>query len=243
MSGFILYNGPSVLDGEPIVVIATLKTNNPKTGDMVQTWILRADMSPTEAIAKKADGSICGSCPHRHALGGACYVNPWQAPLAVYKAFQRGSYALLDQSNAHKLDGRRVRLGAYGDPAAVPYQIWAGLLMITGAKWTGYTHQASHRNFDSRIAGLCMVSADTPKQARQYQNDGFRTFRVKTNEGAMLPDEVYCPADQGAQCSTCGLCNGRANNGDSVAINIHGARGSKYSAKFSKANQIGVINL
>ena len=31
--GFILYEGASVLDGAPIVVVATLKTQNRKTGD------------------------------------------------------------------------------------------------------------------------------------------------------------------------------------------------------------------
>ena len=47
--GFILYEGASMLDGAPIVVIATMKTSNRKTGDMVQTWILRSDVNPVEA--------------------------------------------------------------------------------------------------------------------------------------------------------------------------------------------------
>ena len=38
--GFILYRGPSILDGTPIVVVATMKTANPKTGDMIQTFII-----------------------------------------------------------------------------------------------------------------------------------------------------------------------------------------------------------
>ena len=49
-SGVILYQGPSLLDGAPIVVILTFSTDNAKTGDMLQTWILRADMPPTVAI-------------------------------------------------------------------------------------------------------------------------------------------------------------------------------------------------
>ena len=35
-SGFVMYDGPSAIDGAPIVVIATLKSSNRKTGDMVQ---------------------------------------------------------------------------------------------------------------------------------------------------------------------------------------------------------------
>ena len=46
MSGFIIYEGPSQIDGAPIVAIATLKSRNRKNGAMIQTWILRAYMHP-----------------------------------------------------------------------------------------------------------------------------------------------------------------------------------------------------
>ena len=47
----VLYEGPSLLDGEPIVAILTglrSSSGNRKTGAMLQTWILRADVSPAE---------------------------------------------------------------------------------------------------------------------------------------------------------------------------------------------------
>lgn len=54
MSGIILYRGPSMLDGSPIVCIATgiegKASRNGKAGEMVQTWILREDIAPHEAI-------------------------------------------------------------------------------------------------------------------------------------------------------------------------------------------------
>jgi len=40
----IIYRGPSVLDGAPIVVVATYSKRNKKTGTMVQTYIIRDDM-------------------------------------------------------------------------------------------------------------------------------------------------------------------------------------------------------
>lgn len=36
----IIYRGPSLIDGQPIVAIAIAKSRNTKTGDMVQTYIL-----------------------------------------------------------------------------------------------------------------------------------------------------------------------------------------------------------
>ena len=50
IKGFTLYEGASVLDGKPIVVLATLETSNAKTGAMVQTWILRSDVEPHQAV-------------------------------------------------------------------------------------------------------------------------------------------------------------------------------------------------
>ena len=61
--GIVLYEGPSMLDGAPIVAIATgikSRAGNVKTGDMVQVFILRQDMSPNEAQRKGTDGAVCG---------------------------------------------------------------------------------------------------------------------------------------------------------------------------------------
>jgi len=59
-NGAIVYQGPSMIDGAPIVAIVTgltRKSKNEKTGNMAQVFILRADMSPLQAIASGADGS------------------------------------------------------------------------------------------------------------------------------------------------------------------------------------------
>ena len=69
--GVVLYEGPSLLDGQPIVVIATglaRLSANPKTGDMVQTWVLCRDVDPFAAIHNGQDVSVCGDCPLRGIL-------------------------------------------------------------------------------------------------------------------------------------------------------------------------------
>jgi hypothetical protein len=240
-SGIVIYEGPSVLDGASIVAVATLSSKNEKTGAMVQTWILRTDLNPVAASAAVMDGSVCGACPHRHSLGGGCYVNIGQAPLAVWRAYKRGTYPRLDAENAKYLQGRAVRMGSYGDPAAVPAAVW-GELAGYAAKVTGYTHQAAHRNFDPTILQWCMVSADTPKAAMKAQAQGRRTFRVKTPEAPMLPGEIECLSDaKGITCIECGLCNGASNaQAPSIVINVHGSRAKRYTDKFNRANLIAV---
>jgi len=238
--GIVLYEGPSVLDNAPIVVIATLNSRNEKTGDMVQTWIMRSDINPMEASKTKQDGSVCGGCPHRHSLGGACYVNIGQAPLAVWKAYKRGSYAhVTDDGVGDYLNGRFIRLGSYGDPAAVPALVWE---YVTGlaSGWTGYTHQIGHPKFDSKILSFCMVSADTPKSAQMHNKFGRRTFRVKTPEAPLMAGEVVCPAETGVKCADCRACSGALGTGASIVIDVHGSRAKRYTDKFNRANLIAV---
>lgn len=243
-NGVILFEGQSILDGRNIAAIATFSSNNDKTGNMIQTWILRTDLNPVAISKAGLDGSICGSCPHRQSLGGACYVNIGQAPLAVYKAYQNGSYPKFDSELHSKyFTGRKVRLGAYGDPAAVPVQAWKMITELCDGH-TGYTHQAKHRNFDPAILDLCMLSADTPKQALAAHKAGQRTFRVKTEDAPFLPNEIECLSDsKGIKCIDCGLCDGATNSNASIVINVHGSRSKRYSEKYSKANLIDTVSL
>ena len=227
--GFVMYEGPSVLDGAPIVVIATMKSGNTKTGNMVQVWIIRSDMHPVTASKVGADEAICGSCAHRHYNGGACYVNLGQAPAAVYRAYLAGKYKKLDlDSSENPFAGRMVRLGAYGDPAAAPFEVM-DYLANAGIGHTGYTHQARHENFDPRFIKLCMISADSPKQALQWQARGARTFRVAMSGDSMFDSEIECLSEtEGTQCADCGLCVGTTNTAKSIAITVHGTWKSSF---------------
>ena len=224
--GFVLYEGPSALTGDPIVVIITLKTSNRKTGQMAQVWILHAEVNPVEALALGLDEAVCGNCPHRK---GPCYVNVGQAPLAVYRAYHNGRYEAFDPAiHSHYITGTMVRLGAYGDPAAAPVEVMEQIVDLARAH-TGYTHQINHKGFDKRFIDLCMVSADTPKQARKYQSMGAHTFRVALEGDSLDHGEIECLADtgQGIQCVDCGLCDGTKKN---IAITVHGSGASKFKS-------------
>lgn len=65
MTGFVFYDGPSSINGAPIVGIATMESRNGKTGNMIQTFIVRADQHPLEALSTGADSAICGDCALR----------------------------------------------------------------------------------------------------------------------------------------------------------------------------------
>ena len=55
----IVWQGVSELDGvTPVVVLASFESANVKTGNMVQTWILRADIAPNVAIREGSDTAV-----------------------------------------------------------------------------------------------------------------------------------------------------------------------------------------
>ena len=241
----IIYDGPSLLDGKPIVVIATKKSGNAKTGDMVQTYILCRDIDPRDANKRGDDYSICGNCKHRGtatddptrklAKNRSCYVNIGQGVLIVWKAFQRGAYdAITGHDNIAAIGaGRMVRLGTYGDPSAVPAWIWESLLSQADG-WTGYSHQADVTGADYR-PDMVMRSADTEQEARDAWQNGERTFRVVANVADIIAGrEILCPASKEAgqrvQCHDCKLCAGSSIAAKSIAIPAHGAGATHFTA-------------
>ena len=238
MAGFIFYRGPSPIDGAPIVAIATLKSVNAKTGDMVQTWILREDVSPLDAIATGADASICGNCAHRGTAKRkrTCYVDIGKSPSSVWSAFHRGQYIDLSDdpdTAAHLINGRIVRMGAYGDPAMVPVKQWR-MLLAAAAGRTGYTH-AWRRMWAQALRPYVMASVDSVAEQDIARAMGWRTFRVRHASEAKQASEAVCPASKEAgyktTCATCRACGGTSAKAKvSMVIMAHGPTASHFAA-------------
>lgn len=249
-NGIILHRGQSSIDGSAIVVIMTGTRDisaNPKTGDMLQTWILVDDFHPMEAIKTGRDSAICGSCPYRGDAQNPrlCYVK-LMAPGMIWKTYRRGGY--LDLSAYHDADtiadivrDRFVRLGSYGDPLAVQDPgSWRWVDAAAGR--TGYTHRWKNieqdfrddDRFGSELAWWrerIMASVDSEPERRTAADLGWRTFRpLFAGEDRTRGSEIQCPASKEAgyraTCADCRLCGGTDTGhrkiAPSVAINIHG---------------------
>ena len=234
-TGYVIYRGPSVLDGAPIAVIAIVKSSNRKTGDMVQTYILRSDIEPHKAIKSGEDSSICGNCRHRPSKGGTCYVLTFQGPLSVYRAMQRGRYPdATPEEVARPIAGRMVRLGTYGDPMAAPFTVWRDLVQHASGR-TGYSHQWDNPFISATqwrgVMDLCMASVDTGREAANASQTGLRYFRIRRADQPLGPREFVCPASHEAgkrlTCSTCGACNG-GSRGASPVIIAHGSKAGAF---------------
>lgn len=227
MNGAILYEGLSSIDRQPIVVIAVglkNKSTNSKTGAMVQTYILRSDINPIEAVKQGEDVSICGTCPHRGDGSGkkrSCYVNLGQGPNAVFKGYKRGIYPKVTAAEATELlAGKMVRIGTYGDPAAAPVSIWTWILSKASG-WTGYTHQWKTL-IGPGWRKLVMASVDSVEEMHEAQAKGYRTFRVSPNQKENIKGlEVICPASKEAgQNTTCFVCKACAGTSSKAKVSI-----------------------
>lgn len=222
-NGFILYEGASTFDSKPIVVIVTgyeTPSANPKTGDMLQTWIIKADDFPSNAIKKQTDSSVCGGCPLR---GKVCYV--YMASVNnIWRNYKEGCYPKVDDKILQRIKRKRrlVRLGSYGDPCAVPIEVWQPLIKAS-VGYTGYTHAWQYTN--QRWKQYLMASVESITLMEKAHDLGWRTFRIVESTEELTDNEIMCRnwIDKDIKCEYCKLCNGKSNK-PSIANVIHGAK-------------------
>jgi hypothetical protein len=225
----IVHDGQSKFDGRPILGILTFNSRNRKTGPMAQLWILDREEPPHKAIKSGADSSICGDCKLRgKALGTRnkgrrCYVSTFQAPLSIWQAWKAGAYREPRKGELKAyLAFQALRLGAYGDPAALPLSLVRGLARMS-ARWTGYTH--AWKRF-SGLQAICMASVETRAESALARSLGWRTFRISSGIHDVDHGELLCPAspESGsiAFCASCELCSGSGLSAKSIANPGHG---------------------
>lgn len=253
-NGAIIYRGASLLTGDPIIAIATGfidPSDNDKTGGMIQVWILAdGDIDPVHRLLAKDSAMICGGCPSQ--LCG-CYVEAGKAPGSVFRSYLADNYPFVAPDDLPELfEGREVRMGAYGDPAAVPLYIWQ-LSLAKCAGWTGYTHQWRDERVQPYRA-ILMASVELAMDRRKCKALGWRPFRVALQGedptadpilDADLPSEMVCPAAEPnrkanrdgkpIQCIDCLACHGTgegvanacpSTNARDIYVPAHG-KGSK----------------
>jgi hypothetical protein len=231
-SSFVVYRGPSYLPeaapGARIVATLTRGSKNAKTGNMAQLTILAERSAPHVAQRTGADAAVCGSCPLRPAATGGCYVNTFRSPLSTWKAAKGRGVDLQGALGYLRASGIPLRLGAYGDPAALPTTLVRALFDAAGGRVTGYTHGWRTR---PELARYVMASCETTADARRAHLAGWRTFRATAPSASNLPGEITCPNEtRGIECADCLLCAGASRPARSITIPVHGYAARKALA-------------
>jgi len=215
----VVWEGESPADGAPIAAIVTnlkLASENRKTGDMAQVYILRTDIRPVAAVGSGLDTSTCGNCPLRPlvATGAKCYVNTgwlgrlWESIPTLPRVSPERVGEFIGRT------GLELREGAYGDPAMVPMKVRDALNVGRG---TSYSHQWAESWNDPRSSDYSMASVQTVAEKDAANDAGYRTYRVTSGE--LEPDEILCPEiTNNADCKSCGLCAGNRVQAKNIVI-------------------------
>jgi hypothetical protein len=217
-------NGFVIHEDESRVIIATgfsKTSDNRKTGDMIQIWILVRSMDPVRAIKEGLDRLICGSCVHRgDGTGGerSCYVNVGQAPLGIWRAWKAGRYPTLQFMDCFA--GRKVRFGAYGDPTHLPLPIALAIAGVSSG-WTGYTHQWRKPSLQG-WKQILMASVDTTAELLIARSMGWSTFRVTPDLDHHSFEKLCASERDGTACADCLFCDGSRSGILSIHIPAHG---------------------
>jgi hypothetical protein len=245
--GVVLYEGESSINGEPIVAVATFNTMNNKTGNLIQTWIMHRDVHPIAAIHTGDDEAACGDCPlrgiiqkvsessykgskgHQHTTINrfrGCYVAVHNAPRGIWLAYKDGLYPAFDESEHGRwFRNRGIRLGAYGEPVAVPLDVWKPLLKLSGRSAPGYTHQWRKPQFQE-WSNYVMASTHSVAEVQEANALGWRSYRTLQSIDELQDNEIICPATaEGGYkhtCESCGACNGGSSQKRSIGTVVHG---------------------
>lgn len=228
INGYVVWEGNSLIDQEKIMLIITgvnYPSHNRKTGWMIQSWIL-TKIHPIEAIKTGQDYSVCGDCALRgeKGKGRVCYVLPLSIS-QVYSKYLKGGYPPFTSDKKFLTQGRDLRIGSYGEPTAIPYEVWEPLIKSARIS-TGYTHR--WKVCDDRWKTKLHASVESADDKLLANKLGWCTYRVKTPDEPILDDETYCPAELPQMkylvtCQRCGKCNGKSGN---IVVDVHGT-GSK----------------
>jgi hypothetical protein len=198
-------------------------SENAKTADMAQQYILSQLYTPAELVKLRLDALICGDCPLK---GVECYVN-----VATLTSLWLAAKDLPVTPCPTYI--KPLRLGAYGDPAFVPMASIRQSLNAGPGVWTGYTHRW-HIAREGYSRWL-MASIDHKSAIREgisilelkrRANDlGYRTFRILMPGDQLDKGEILCPyVTHGVQCANCGLCSGTEGRGKAdIAVPLHGS--------------------
>jgi hypothetical protein len=156
-NSIVLYKGISQLDQwTPIMVVLsgyTKDSTNTKTGPLAQLYILPVDTPPMEAY-KAGSKAVCGTCKYNGNNG--CYVR-WSHLKSLWNS-ARTQNPISKELTRELLKGLRVRVGAAGDPLAVPVDFWKDILSSCES-YTGYTHQW-REPFAEQYKGMFMASVE-----------------------------------------------------------------------------------
>lgn len=220
------WEGQSEFTGDKVQLIVTgivRPSANPKTGPMAQSSIVVAGKHPLDVIGTPLERAICGGCKLGGCQGRKCYVYS-RMLLHLARKFPKVSLGKA-QELMQWIKG--LRIGEYGDPAALPFKVWKQMLKDVRF-FTGYTH--AWQTCDPQFKRIVMASVDSLEERAAAKRRHWRTYRIRASADEPLQKgEIVCPYERkGLLCLECKLCCGTSRSAPDVVITAHGPRANAF---------------
>lgn len=208
-----------------VSVLITPRSFNTKTGDIPQVWI----GSTHDEARASCDKAKCPMRPWAKEGAMSCYAWTGTSRMAFYSA-SKHNVADPDFDEVLRKSSRQaqaIRVGALGDPCAMPLTWWNKLKAAAGRfnmTILSYTHGWRDH---PKLAGRTMASCDSVEQVLEAKAMGFQAAWATRDVGDLdkfvtLPDgsrATVCPAIYAkaagkapVTCNQCRKCDGTNPN-------------------------------
>ena len=109
----------------------------------------------------------------------------------MYRKYVSGTYSKFSENEIEVLKRYRypIRIGSYGDPTAVPFNVWKPIILAS-VSHTGYSH--NWKNCKPIWKQYLMASVQSLAEARIAQSQGWRTFRIIAPDASLSENEILC---------------------------------------------------
>lgn len=219
---------PSTLAaGRQVVILAKLKANK-KTGRMIQLAFLDPTIKQRKIDSSQHNGQ---GCDNRCTAFNGCYVQSFvfhigsiASALDDYNAGLMPAMAFDDFLDIVQASETSVRLGEFGDPASVSFNVIDRIVQASqAAGHTGYSHH--WRTCDQRLKRHVMASVENESDYQLAKAMGWNCFYVGGT--ATKGQSLLClNSSHGKSCADCLLCSGDSKRLD-IVIDAHGRNARK----------------
>jgi len=158
-------------------------SKNSKTGNIVQTWILREDVNPQRAVETGLDSQSAGTAGRGRppagiaSVGGTCTPGRLEGPgrptdtrSSTWRTCPRSTVACW-------------RIGSYGDPLSVPYGLWPAFWPWASLRVVGILASMAPSS-GSPIPDFLMASVDSADDFLEASPGRLEVFPDAPEDGA-----------------------------------------------------------
>lgn len=122
-----------------------------------------------------------------------------------------------------------------------PFETWQPIFKVVRG-WTGYSH-LWRKDFAQPYKTIVNASVETVAGYHEARARGWRPFRIRRPDEALLPNERVCPASEEGgfkvQCDNCLACSGAKGHRNLCGLSVLAHGGLNLPERFAALSLAG----